>query len=314
MFEKFRIGGYFASKDVVLSCYACGKTTGLVADCGASGTVVAPVIDGWMEAKGLSKNVVGGRLMDQYCLNVVTKRLQRQPLPLFRIKKEVTMANNNCNITNTENANLIGVHPTFDAYMSLEMGRDIKEACCKTAQMNLANNEIAFANMPLSQYELPDGTIVDMGIERFQVPELFFNTAVIADMSRNELSQLPGYGDDSGLSSLMTSDSLLKQLIDTVFKVDADHQVAMLGNIMVTGGASAFDGLVDRLRTEIETIIHVNSPLVKVKTVSNAFPERGITTWLGGSIIGSLGSVHEMWVSKAEYEEYGAAIVDKKCP
>ena len=42
--------------------------------------------------------------------------------------------------------------------------------------------------------------------------------------------------------------------------------------------------------------------------------ERRIAAWLGGSILASLGSFHEMWVAKAEYEEHGHTILDRKCP
>lgn len=42
----------FLSKDAVLACFACGKTTGLVADIGAETTTVSPVVEGWLEAKG----------------------------------------------------------------------------------------------------------------------------------------------------------------------------------------------------------------------------------------------------------------------
>ncbi|KAJ2323170.1 NuA4 histone acetyltransferase subunit, partial [Coemansia sp. RSA 2681] len=41
--------------------------------------------------------------------------------------------------------------------------------------------------------------------------------------------------------------------------------------------------------------------------------ERRATAWLGGSILASLGTFHQLWVSRAEYEEHGAGIVDKKC-
>ena len=34
--------------------------------------------------------------------------------------------------------------------------------------------------------------------------------------------------------------------------------------------------------------------------------ERRNGAWLGASILGSLGSHHEMWMSRAEYDEYGA--------
>lgn len=51
-----------------------------------------------------------------------------------------------------------------------------------------------------------------------------------------------------------------------------------------------------------------------MKAFGAAKTDRAICSWLGGSILGSLGSFHEMWVSKRDYDEFGAAIVDKKCP
>ena len=42
--------------------------------------------------------------------------------------------------------------------------------------------------------------------------------------------------------------------------------------------------------------------------------ERRIAAWLGGSILASLGTFHEMWVSKSEYEEHGCFVLDRKCP
>ena len=34
----------------------------------------------------------------------------------------------------------------------------------------------------------------------------------------------------------------------------------------------------------------------------------------GGSILASLGTFQQMWMSKAEYEEHGAALIHKKAP
>lgn len=36
----------------MLACFACGKTTGLVADIGAGTTTVSPVVEGWLDTKG----------------------------------------------------------------------------------------------------------------------------------------------------------------------------------------------------------------------------------------------------------------------
>ena len=56
--------------------------------------------------------------------------------------------------------------------------------------------------------------------------------------------------------------------------------------------------------------------MFKVKLVagSSVTNERKWSAWLGGSILGSLGAFHDMWVSKAEYDEHGAGILERKCP
>ena len=35
--------------------------------------------------------------------------------------------------------------------------------------------------------------------------------------------------------------------------------------------------------------------------------------WVGGSIVASMGTFPDLWVSKAEWEEYGEAILLRKC-
>ena len=37
------------------------------------------------------------------------------------------------------------------------------------------------------------------------------------------------------------------------------------------------------------------------------------SAWVGGSILASLGSFHQMWVSKEQYREYGPALVHRMC-
>jgi actin-related protein len=36
--------------------------------------------------------------------------------------------------------------------------------------------------------------------------------------------------------------------------------------------------------------------------------------WIGGSILASLGTFHQMWMSKKEYEESGVRLLSKKFP
>jgi actin-like protein 6A len=51
---------------------------------------------------------------------------------------------------------------------------------------------------------------------------------------------------------------------------------------------------------------------VKVKVLGCS--ERKFSPWVGGSILSSLGSFQQMWMSKQEYEEHGAIMIERKCP
>ncbi|MBN3273666.1 ACL6A protein, partial [Polyodon spathula] len=47
---------------------------------------------------------------------------------------------------------------------------------------------------------------------------------------------------------------------------------------------------------------------------SNSSVERRFSPWIGGSILASLGTFQQMWISKQEYEEGGKQSVERKCP
>jgi len=42
--------------------------------------------------------------------------------------------------------------------------------------------------------------------------------------------------------------------------------------------------------------------------------ERRFGAWIGGSILASLGSFQQLWISKQEYEESGKSQIERKCP
>lgn len=69
-----------------------------------------------------------------------------------------------------------------------------------------------------------------------------------------------------------------------------------------------FPGIADRMNREI-TQLAPNT--VKVKII--APPERKYSVWIGGSILGSLSTFQQMWISKQEYDESGPGIVHRKC-
>jgi actin-related protein len=86
----------------------------------------------------------------------------------------------------------------------------------------------------------------------------------------------------------------------------------LYGNVVTVGGNSLMSGFTERLNKELSTR---TPPSVRVKMVQNVSNvERKFSTWIGGSILASLGTFQQMWISKQEYEETGKSIVHKKCP
>ena len=69
-----------------------------------------------------------------------------------------------------------------------------------------------------------------------------------------------------------------------------------------------FEGLKERLHTEMCGVI----PPHAVANV-HASGERKHVAWLGGSVLGSLSSTKDLWITKAEYDELGGGVVIRKC-
>mmetsp|Transcript_21269 Transcript_21269/g.61020 ORF Transcript_21269/g.61020 Transcript_21269/m.61020 type:complete len:655 (-) Transcript_21269:2523-4487(-) len=122
----------------------------------------------------------------------------------------------------------------------------------------------------------------------------------------------------SGQIGELTSASLPTMVCDAAFKCDRDQQAQLLGNVVLSGGGACLGpndaSFSDRLRDEVESIIHTHTPGWKVKVLSPDRRERSYCSWLGGSIMASIGMFNDFWITKKEYEEYGPSIINRKCP
>ena len=68
-----------------------------------------------------------------------------------------------------------------------------------------------------------------------------------------------------------------------------------------------FPGTADRMQRELQMV----APATTVKIVAPS--DRKYSVWLGGSILASLSSFSDMWITQKEYNEYGPLIVHEKC-
>uniref|UniRef100_A0A2K6EUP1 Actin alpha cardiac muscle 1 n=3 Tax=Euteleostomi TaxID=117571 RepID=A0A2K6EUP1_PROCO len=89
---------------------------------------------------------------------------------------------------------------------------------------------------------------------------------------------------------------------------DIDIRKDLYANNVLSGGTTMYPGIADRMQKEITALA---PSTMKIKII--APPERKYSVWIGGSILASLSTFQQMWISKQEYDEAGPSIVHRKC-
>jgi len=95
---------------------------------------------------------------------------------------------------------------------------------------------------------------------------------------------------------------------NSIMKCDVDIRKDLYANNVMSGGTTMFPGIADRMQKEITSMA---PSTMKIKII--APPERKYSVWIGGSILASLSTFQQMWISKQEYDESGPSIVHRKC-
>uniref|UniRef100_A0A0G4ICP1 Actin n=1 Tax=Chromera velia CCMP2878 TaxID=1169474 RepID=A0A0G4ICP1_9ALVE len=174
----------------------------------------------------------------------------------------------------------------FHTSAEMEVVKQIKETVCYVAY-NLQKEEHQEHDKggASSSYTLPDGSPMTIGPEKFRAPEILFHPHMVG-------YEYPGIHD---------------LLVTSIGRADLDLRKTLYSQIVLSGGSTMFTGFGDRLLHEVR-----KSAPKEIKIRISAPPERQFSTWLGGSILASLGTFKKMWVSKAEYDEDGSTAIQRK--
>merc|ERR1712159_573471 len=125
-------------------------------------------------------------------------------------------------------------------------------------------------------YELPDGQVITIGNERFRCPEALFQPSFLG----------------------MEAAGVHELTYNSIMKCDVDIRKDLYANVVMSGGTTMYAGIADRLSKELTALAPAS---MKVKII--APPERKYSVWIGGSILSSLSTFQQMWISKQEYDE-----------
>ena len=135
-------------------------------------------------------------------------------------------------------------------------------------------------------YELPDGSIITVGSERFRCPEVLFQPSFVG-------KEASGIHDTT---------------FQLIMKCDVDIRKNLYANVVLSGGTTMFSGVGERMAKELTALAPFT---MKIKVA--APPERKYSVWIGGSILSSMSTLQQMWISNVEYDESVPTIMYRKC-
>ncbi|KAK7792971.1 hypothetical protein R5R35_007616 [Gryllus longicercus] len=294
MFEKYEVPAFFLVKNAVLAAFANGRATGIVVDSGATHTSAVPVQDGFVLSQAIVKSPLGGDYITMQCKNFLQQESEIEIVPPYMIgAKEAVKEREKARWT--QKKNLPEVTQSWHNYMTKKVVQDFQASVLQVCETPY--DEKTVSSIPTVHYEFPNGYHQDFGSERFLIPEALFDPSVVpmrAGMVGNTML---------GVGHIVTT---------SVGMCDVDVRPSLYGSVVVTGGNSFLQGFPERLNRDLSVRIPSS---MRLKLISaNGCAERRFGAWIGGSILASIGTFQQMWISSQEYKEGGKGQVERKCP
>lgn len=277
MFERLDAMCIYVVEKAVASAFAVGRPTSMVVDVGATGSSVAAVFEGTILKSSVKWSPAGGGKIDEKLFETLSAKLPgKSTLPPRFFGRSRSQKKKAAATSSQRRAAQFAV------------ARDIKETFCAVPETPL-NMDIA-SKVQTDSYELPDGTQITLGAERYSVPELLMCSS-----------------DEDCISS----DATIPALFSSSLKATAvDVRKPLCSSIILAGGTTMLNGFSKRLGYEIcETFPSQLRP----RFVSQSSIERKSSAWAGGSVLASLGSFQQLWISRQEWMEEGDALVHRRC-
>ncbi|KAF8826542.1 hypothetical protein HHX47_DHR5000050 [Lentinula edodes] len=298
MFEEFQVPAFYIANTSVLNTFAAGKGSALVIDIGQSTASVVPVVDGFVLRKGLQHSSLP-KLVHAHARHLLTApNPVRRPADLYPYQlissKQAVEPNAPPRYTLREDR-LAG---TTQSWREWYEAREVEEWVQSVAGVLDQGWNDQLSECPFPSKKDPERYLLEL-----------YNTANTNNTSSRQATMLGSVLKGSASAGNPEIPKHIPGLItDSLRACDPELRQVLISNVVLTGGGSLFSGLADRLGSELAR----SFPHFKIHAPGNPI-ERRYGGWLGGSILASLGTFHQLWISREEWQEHGKAIVGQRC-
>eukprot|EP01084_Bolivina_argentea_P123123 218210_1 len=306
MFETFNTPYFYISLQSQLSLFGAGLLTGISVDLGYNVSYSIPYIEGELLENAITTTDIGGNDITNYW-------------------KETLKNNNEINMVNGFQGNV-----TKNKWKYVTVGDDIKhkdkflytkvfpEFTEKAIEdytvsgylrkysefdlyeyRNLLSNDVMSLcyrfyddkKIIASDYILPDGkTIYFNEYERTECVECLFKPSLLLDKKKSTEIGIP---------------EMCYQTIEKCKDIDREDKKKLYENIVVFGGTSMIENIEYRLEREINMKLQ-SSDDDKINVVVNS---QKYAAWYGASVLTSLSTFENLWITKNTYDEIGPRCV-----
>lgn len=256
LYEKFRLYNLHFEPQEIMALFSTSKTTGIIVNSGEMETTIVPAYEGYIIPPGIATCPLGGKTLTDKFL-----KFYKNIFDLNNVNNQKFMAKN----IKEEFGELLPDRQSFE---------------------NLIKNNKSDKKV----FYLPDGNSINIGNERFEIPEIMFNPQMINIDSKN-----------------------LPQLIyDSIQKCDISTRKGLFDNIIVVGGNTLINGFSNRFKNELENVININDKGAKRRNYKiYETKERKYGAWIGASGICSLSDFFDKWVNRNIYFDFGEKIFEQ---
>ena len=122
---------------------------------------------------------------------------------------------------------------------------------------------------------MPNSQVITIGKERFHCPKVLFQSSFLG----------------------MESCGIQETTFNSIMKCDVHICKDLYANTVLFGGTTMYPGIADRMQKAITTLV---PSMMEIKIITP--PESRYSMWISGSILASLSTFQQMWISKQEYD------------